>query len=155
MWQHRVCGTGITRTEYRQIARGLLGDFDWFCRDCPLPTAHSSLIQEVSLRDPEETDTQSDPTDCPLPTGQSSLVHDDSLHEPQETDPQPAPNSGSFNISLPFEPVQETPMEVTVDEPIPDVLLADQATTYRRWIGQGRGSSCGQRGLHLLEEVDN
>ena len=110
LWQHRVCGTGISRGDYRRMVRGELEAFKWYCRDCPLPVAHSSILdEETSLRDPEM---------------------------PVETDLQPTPQNTSFDITLPVETGPETPMEESVEEPIPDVIMEDEpTTTYEVIVG--------------------
>ena len=33
-WQHRACGTGISRQDYRRIVKGLLDLPKWFCLKC-------------------------------------------------------------------------------------------------------------------------
>ena len=78
--------------------------FKWYCRDCPLiPVTHISILdEETSLRDPEM---------------------------PVETDLQPNPQNTSFDISLPVETGPEAPMEESVEEPIPDVIMEDEPTT--------------------------
>ena len=93
------------------MVRGELEAFKWYCRDCPLPVAHSSILdEETSLRDPEM---------------------------PVETDLQPTPQNTSFDITLPVETGPETPMEESVEEPIPDVIMEDEPTTMYEVIVGG------------------
>ena len=36
-WQHRTCGTGISRDDYRRIVKGEMSLLRWHCSKCPAP----------------------------------------------------------------------------------------------------------------------
>ena len=71
-WQHRTCGTGVTREEYRAAIRSG-GSIDWRCLQC----------QDDSFDPPQCSTPKHQPTYSPPPSPRSPLAHQLSPSSPQ------------------------------------------------------------------------
>ncbi|KAK3884923.1 hypothetical protein Pcinc_010766 [Petrolisthes cinctipes] len=113
-WRHRLCGTAISQSEYRNINRRLKAGevFMWCCPDCP---------------------------DWMEVTGDA----DDPCNGfPVEEQPATINNTpNGFNITLPIDditPAAETSLD---DEALPTTILADTPVTYKIVSGGTRKGS--------------
>ncbi|XP_060555087.1 uncharacterized protein LOC132715984 [Ruditapes philippinarum] len=50
-WQHRLCGTGITQSDYRMMVRGVI-EVEWSCSICKSPVVDNSQEEEDHLQIP-------------------------------------------------------------------------------------------------------
>ena len=95
-WQHRRCGTGITRNQYREANR-TGGFIDWDCEEC------RAAVPQV----PQEED-------APLPADRSLYAGDlgdfqpaEDHVEPEMADPAPAPQLVEGDLPLAYKIVQD------------------------------------------------
>ena len=133
-WQHRTCNTGISRSEYREINRGVRDIGIWHCCKCPPPAedaVHPPMDANPSL------DDERIPDPGPLPH------EDEDLPLPNDVNPHEV--NSSFNISTSFSTPYEPHEETIDDPPVPSILSGLQQPVCWWIIPTGT-----QRGKPLL-----
>ena len=112
-WQHHVCQSGITRSDYRRLMKQEF--FSWYCSNCSIPNPTHSM-SDRSLGLPQAESTGVDPT---------SLVENERLCDSEE----PMECDTSFNIDLPVEAPTEVQEQTLNRSQLPDAL-EDQPPVY-------------------------
>lgn len=49
-WQHRICNTGISQSQYREAVRSGK-EIDWHCKNCTIGSGINSEKESLSLAD--------------------------------------------------------------------------------------------------------